>query len=213
MEFSGIDHSGRRVMGLLPAKGLATAVDAPKTFLWSVPDKWTLEQAATIPVAYATAFYSLVVRGKIRSGETVLIYSGSEAVGHAAISIALSLGCHVIATVGSASQRSYIQEEFPALGNSSFADSRDSQFLRTVLKQTDGKGVDVVLTSLTEDKHLSNPQLLCRHGRYLEIGQCDLAKKTTLGQSTHGFIIVIQKNVFSLSSFDFHPIFSSRLLA
>lgn len=40
MEFSGHDPTGKRVMGLLPAKGLATSVDADKRFLWDVPCDW-----------------------------------------------------------------------------------------------------------------------------------------------------------------------------
>lgn len=40
MEFSGRDLAGRRVMGLLPAKGLATVVDCDKKFLWEVPENW-----------------------------------------------------------------------------------------------------------------------------------------------------------------------------
>lgn len=40
MEFSGRDLAGRRVMGLLPAKGLATVVDCDKRFLWEVPENW-----------------------------------------------------------------------------------------------------------------------------------------------------------------------------
>lgn len=40
MEFSGRDPNGHRVMGLLPAKGLATCVDADKRFLWDVPSSW-----------------------------------------------------------------------------------------------------------------------------------------------------------------------------
>ena len=43
MEFSGRDPSGQRVMGLLPAKGLATCVDADQRFLWDVPSSWRLE--------------------------------------------------------------------------------------------------------------------------------------------------------------------------
>ncbi|KTF89225.1 hypothetical protein cypCar_00017226 [Cyprinus carpio] len=100
MEFSGRDPSGRRVMGLLPAKGLATCVDADKHFLWDVPSSWTLEQAASVPVVYATAYYSLVVRGRLRPGESVLIHSGSGGVGQAAIAIALSMRCRVFTTVG-----------------------------------------------------------------------------------------------------------------
>lgn len=53
-----------------------------------------------MPVVYATAYYALVVRGRMRRGETVLIHSGSGGVGQAAIAIALSLGCRVFTTVG-----------------------------------------------------------------------------------------------------------------
>lgn len=53
-----------------------------------------------MPVVYTTAYYSLVVRGRVQRGETVLIHSGSGGVGQAAISIALSLGCRVFTTVG-----------------------------------------------------------------------------------------------------------------
>lgn len=41
-------------MGMLTARGLATSVAADPTFLWEVPSKWSLEQAATIPVVYGT---------------------------------------------------------------------------------------------------------------------------------------------------------------
>lgn len=39
---------------MVAARGLATSVLADPGFLWEVPDKWTLEEAATIPVVYAT---------------------------------------------------------------------------------------------------------------------------------------------------------------
>lgn len=55
-----------------------------------------------MPVVYTTAYYALVVRGRIQRGETVLIHSGSGGVGQAAITIALSLGCRVFTTVGKA---------------------------------------------------------------------------------------------------------------
>lgn len=40
MEFSGRDPSGKRVMGLVPAEGLATSVLLPPDFLWDVPANW-----------------------------------------------------------------------------------------------------------------------------------------------------------------------------
>ncbi|XP_077184140.1 fatty acid synthase [Paroedura picta] len=183
MEFSGLDPKGKRVMGLLPAKGLATVVDSDKRFLWEVPQNWTLEEAASVPVVYATAYYALVVRGGMRKGESVLIHSGSGGVGQAAISIALSMGCHVFTTVGSKEKRDYLQARFPQLDANSFASSRNTTFEQHVLKVTNGTGVDLVLNSLAEEKLQASLRCLARHGRFLEIGKYDLSNNTPLGMA------------------------------
>ncbi|NXF89098.1 FAS synthase, partial [Eubucco bourcierii] len=196
MEFSGRDLSGRRVMGLLPAKGLATVVDCHKRFLWEVPKNWTLEEAATVPVVYATAYYALVVRGGIRKGESILVHSGSGGVGQAAIAIALSMGCRVFTTVGSTEKREYLQAKFPQLDASSFASSRSTAFEEHVLRVTNGKGVNMVLNSLAEEKLQASLRCLARHGRFLEIGKFDLSKNSQLGMalflknvSFHGILL------------------------
>ncbi|NXO90855.1 FAS synthase, partial [Certhia brachydactyla] len=183
MEFSGRDLAGRRVMGLLPAKGLATVVDCEKKFLWEVPENWTLEEAASVPVVYATAYYALVVRGGMRKGESVLIHSGSGGVGQAAIAIALSMGCRVFATVGSAEKRKYLQARFPQLDADSFSSSRDTTFEQHILRVTKGKGVNLVLNSLAEEKLQASLRCLARHGRFLEIGKFDLSNNSHLGMS------------------------------
>uniref|UniRef100_A0A8D2NDD8 Fatty acid synthase n=1 Tax=Zonotrichia albicollis TaxID=44394 RepID=A0A8D2NDD8_ZONAL len=183
MEFSGRDTAGRRVMGLLPAKGLATVVDCEKRFLWEVPENWTLEEAASVPVVYATAYYALVVRGGMKKGESVLIHSGSGGVGQAAIAIALSMGCRVFTTVGSAEKRKYLQARFPQLDANSFSSSRDTAFEQHILRVTNGKGVNLVLNSLAEEKLQASLRCLARHGRFLEIGKFDLSNNSQLGMS------------------------------
>ncbi|NXO39594.1 FAS synthase, partial [Locustella ochotensis] len=183
MEFSGRDLAGRRVMGLLPAKGLATVVDCEKRFLWEVPENWTLEEAASVPVVYATAYYALVVRGGMKKGESVLIHSGSGGVGQAAIAIALSMGCRVFATVGSTEKRKYLQARFPQLDANSFSSSRDTTFEQHILRVTNGKGVNLVLNSLAEEKLQASLRCLARHGRFLEIGKFDLSNNSPLGMS------------------------------
>ncbi|NXU74165.1 FAS synthase, partial [Oreotrochilus melanogaster] len=183
MEFSGRDMAGRRVMGLLPAKGLATVVDCEKKFLWEVPKNWTLEEAASVPVVYATAYYALVVRGRMKKGESVLVHSGSGGVGQAAIAIALSMGCRVFTTVGSTEKREYLQARFPQLDANSFASSRDTAFEQHVLRVTNGKGVNLVLNSLAEEKLQASLRCLARHGRFLEIGKFDLSNNSQLGMA------------------------------
>lgn len=184
LEFSGRDQKGQRVMGMVPAKGLATTLlmDDPE-FLWPIPDKWSMEEASTVPVVYSTAYYALVVRGELEPKESVLIHSGSGGVGQAAIAIALSMGCTVFTTVGSEEKKSYLKKVFPQLKDTNFANSRNTSFEQHILRQTGGRGVDVVLNSLSEEKLQASVRCLAQHGRFLEIGKYDLSQNNPLGMS------------------------------
>ncbi|XP_074648828.1 fatty acid synthase-like isoform X2 [Tubulanus polymorphus] len=214
MEFSGRDRSGKRIMGLLPAKGLATTVDVDEQFKWPVPDSWSLEEAATVPVVYTTVYYALVVRGRIRKGDRVLIHSGSGGVGQAAISVALHRGCEVFTTVGTQEKREYLKQRFPALKDDHISNSRNLSFEADILHQTKGKGVDVVLNSLAGDKLQASVRLMAKHGRFLEIGKYDLSNNTGLGMaiflkniSFHGILL---DALFEEGSHDWDEV--SRLL-
>ncbi|KAH8036444.1 hypothetical protein HPB51_000546 [Rhipicephalus microplus] len=142
LEFSGRDPKGRRVMGSVASQGMATAVNADPGFLWEVPESWSLEEASTVPVAYSTAYYALVVRGNMRRGESLLVHSGSGGVGQAAISIALSMGCMVFTTVGSKEKREFLRRRFPQLQDRNFANSRDLSFEDHILYETKGRAVN-----------------------------------------------------------------------
>ncbi|XP_075558241.1 fatty acid synthase 1 [Dermacentor variabilis] len=183
LEFSGRDPKGRRVMGSVAAQGMATAVAADPGFLWEVPESWSLEEASTVPVAYSTAYYALLVRGNLRPGESLLVHSGSGGVGQAAISIALTMGCTVFTTVGSKEKREFLKRRFPQLEDRNFANSRDLTFEEHILMETKGRGVDLVLNSLAEEKLQASVRCLATHGRFLEIGKFDLSKNSPLGMS------------------------------
>jgi hypothetical protein len=99
LEYSGRLADGTRVMGIASGQALATSVIASERHFWCVPDAWTLAQAATVPVAYCTAYYALCIRGRLRPHESILIHSGAGGVGQAAIAVALSMGCTVYTTV------------------------------------------------------------------------------------------------------------------
>jgi fatty acid synthase len=183
LEFAGKNTKGKRVMGLVAAKGLATTVLADPTFMWEVPSSWSLEEASTVPVCYATAYYALVVRGQMKPGESVLIHSGSGGVGQAAISIALSMNCKVFTTVGSTEKKELLKKIFPQLKEENFANSRDSSFEQHILEHTEGQGVNIVLNSLAEEKLQASVRCLSVHGRFLEIGKFDLSNNNPLGMS------------------------------
>lgn len=196
LEFSGRNTKGRRVMGMVAARGLATTVLADPGFMWEVPDKWTLEEAATIPVVYATSYYALFIRGGLRSGDTVLVHAGTGGVGQASIAIALHAGCKVFTTVGSQEKRDFLKKTFPQLTDRNIGNSRDTSFEQLVLTETNGRGVDLVLNSLSEEKLQASIRCLAKDGRFLEIGKFDLSNNTPLGMafflkntSFHGILL------------------------
>ncbi|CAH0393331.1 unnamed protein product [Bemisia tabaci] len=183
LEFAGRDSKGRRVMGMVPAQGLATTVVVDPTFLWEVPEKWSLEEASTIPVIYSTVYYAIVVRGRLKPGESILIHAGAGGIGQAAISVALHMGCTVYTTVGSVKKREYLKKTFPSLTDESFANSRNSSFEQHIRAETKGRGVDLVLNSLAGEMLLASVRCLAKDGRFCEIGKLDLSNNTPLGMS------------------------------
>jgi len=152
LEFSGrCRDTGERVMGMVPFKGIATSVLTHRDFVWSVPDAWSMEEAATVPVVYITAYYALLMRGQLKQNESVLIHSGAGGVGQAAINICQSMGCEVFVSVGTEEKRQFIQQQF-GIADDHIVNSRDTAFERHIKTLTKGRGVDVVLNSLTGDK-------------------------------------------------------------
>ena len=117
----------------------------------------------------------------MKRGEKVLIHAGTGGVGTAAIAIAYSYDCEVFTTVSSNEKREYLKRRFPRLNDEHIANSRDTTFEQQIRFVTKGKGVDIVLNSLAEDKLQASVRLLAQHGRFLEIGKFDLSQNNPLG--------------------------------
>ncbi|XP_055683221.1 fatty acid synthase-like [Lutzomyia longipalpis] len=190
IEFSGRDSKGKRIMAMVPSKSLATSCVVRKKVLWPVPDSWTLEEASTVPCVYSTVYYcisrynyALVMRGKMKKGETILIHAGSGGVGQAAISVALHAGLTVFTTVGSKEKREFLKKTFPQLTDRNIGNSRDCSFEEMIMRETKGRGVDLVLNSLADEKLQASVRCLALNGRFLEIGKFDLSNNSSLGMS------------------------------
>ncbi|XP_047538484.1 fatty acid synthase-like [Vanessa atalanta] len=182
-EVVGRTCNGTRVMGMVRNSGMANMVVADKALLWGIPDEWTFEEAASVPVAYGTVYYALVMIGQIQRGESILIHAGSGGVGQAAINVALRYGCEVFTTVGTPEKRAFIKRLFPQLKDNHIGNSRDTSFEDMVRKETNGKGVDLVLNSLADEKLQASIRCLGYRGRFLEIGKFDIGNNTPIGMS------------------------------
>ena len=142
-----------------------------------LPEGMPVEAAATVPVAFFTAWYAMVTLGNLRSGEWVLIHGGAGGVGLAAIQIARHLGLRVIATAGSAVKRSLLRAE----GVEHVLDSRSLTFAEEVRQLTGGRGVDAVLNALAGAAMERSLACLAPFGRFLELGKQDFYGNTAVG--------------------------------
>ncbi|GFR18245.1 fatty acid synthase [Trichonephila clavata] len=182
LEFSGReDGTGKRVCGFAPARAMATSILADPTYCFDVPDNWTLEEAATVPIVYATCYYALIMRGKLQKGESVLIHSGTGGIGIAAIAIAISMNCEIFTTVGNDEKREYLKQKFPEIKDENIGCSRNISFESMIMERTNGKGVDVILNSLADDKFTASIRCIAKNGRFLEIGKYDLSLDREIG--------------------------------
>ncbi|XP_072934221.1 fatty acid synthase [Epargyreus clarus] len=195
-EVVGRTINGTRVMGMVRNAGMANMVEGDKALIWSIPDEWTFEEAATVPVAYGTVYYAMIMVGQIQRGESILIHAGSGGVGQAAINVALHFGCEVFTTVGTAEKRAFIKKLFPQLKDSNIGNSRDTSFEDMIRRETKGKGVDLVLNSLSDEKLQASVRCLSYRGRFLEIGKFDISNNTSIGMyfllketSFHGIML------------------------
>lgn len=189
LEFAGYDHFGKRVAGMVGFRSLATHVVCTDSMSlkFQVPDWMSLRDAATLPVVYATSIMALIYRGQIRAGESILIHAGSGGVGQAAIRIASHYGLVIYTSVGSDEKRQFILDNFgpdselanPILAERIFS-SRDCNFEEEILRATGGRGVDLVLNSLADDKLQASVRCLADGGRFLEIGKYDMSMNARL---------------------------------
>ena len=158
------------------ASAFSTHVTVPALHAAKLPPNLSCEDAATIPVAFLTAYYSLVTLADLKKGEWVLIHGAAGGIGMAAIQIAQSLGARIIATAGSPAKRDLLR----ALGVHHVLDSRSIGFVDDVGEIT-GTGVDVVLNSLAGEAMERSIACLRAFGRFVELGKRDYVTNTHIG--------------------------------
>ena len=101
-----------------------------------------VRQAASVPVAFLTAYYGLRDLADVQRGEALLVHAAAGGVGMAAVQLARHWGLEVFATANSGKWDILRGMGFDEqhIGN-----SRTLQFEEQFLSATDGRGVDVVL--------------------------------------------------------------------
>ncbi|MFI6323677.1 type I polyketide synthase [Nonomuraea sp. NPDC050556] len=155
---------GDRVFGLLrDAFGPVATADART--LARMPDGWTFAMAATVPVAFLTAYLGLVDVTGLRRGERLVVHAAAGGVGMAAIQLARHLGAEVFCT---AHPRKWDVLRGLGIDDEHLASSRTLDFADAF------PAADVVLNSLAGEFIDASMRLLVPGGRFAEMGKTDL---------------------------------------
>ena len=165
-------HAGDAVVAITPGC-FATLAVAPEHRILAKAPSLSFETASAQSLVYLTADYCLTALARMRPGERVLIHAAAGGVGLAAVQLCRQAGVEIYATAGSDDKRAYLRQ----LGVEHVFSSRSTAFAEQISSLTQGRGVDVVLNSLTGALIDAGLSLLGPGGRFLEIGKTDIRQQ------------------------------------
>ena len=174
----GVDHlrPGDAVFGIA-RDAFSSHIVAPANGLFKKPASVSFEEAATLPVAVMTVYYSLHHLARLQKGERILIHGAAGGVGLAAVQYALWVGAEIFASAGSVEKREFLRR----IGAHHVVDSRSLAFADDIREITHGEGIDVVLNSVAGDAIHKGLSILRPYGRFVELGKRDFYANSKLG--------------------------------
>jgi NADPH:quinone reductase len=155
---------GDRVAAFCMLGGWAEVAVAPEFFAFKLPDQLDFAQGAGLVLNYHTAYFSLVTRGRLADGETVLVHGAAGGVGTASLQIARGLGARTIAVVSSEEKERVAREA------GAHEVLRSDGPWKDQAREVSGGGVDVVLDPVGGDRFTDSLRSLREGGRVIVVG-------------------------------------------
>ncbi len=121
-------------------------------------------EAASLSLVGGTAWEALVVRTALRVGESILVHGGAGGVGHVAIQLAKAIGARVYTTVRAANF-----DFARKMGADVMIDYEKEDYVEAIMRQTEGRGVDVVFDTIGGNTLSRSPDVLAQLGRVVSI--------------------------------------------
>ena len=144
----------------------AEFITAPPRQLLRIPDHVSFETAAASSLVCLTAWHSLITKGGLRAGESVLVIGAGGGVNTAAIQIAKVAGCTVY-VVGSNEQKLSAARD---LGADFCIDRSKEDWGKRIYQLTNKRGVDVIVDNVGAATMMTSFRAVRRGGRILTVG-------------------------------------------
>ncbi|KAK7441330.1 mycocerosic acid synthase [Colletotrichum acutatum] len=180
---------GDRVFGFTFNGAFSTYGRGAEGTLAKVPEDQSFAQAAVIPIVYTTAYACLYDIGELEKRmrrvqkPSLLIHAAAGGVGQAAIQLAKREGIEIFATVGSIEKRDFLEETYQIPRDHIFS-SRDLTFKDGIRRLTGGRGVDIVINSLSGDTLRATWELVAPFGCFAEIGLADIESRSRISMGS-----------------------------
>lgn len=130
-----------RLLGTVENGVSAEYVKVPYQNVYKLPEGLSFEEGASIGIVYTTMWHSIVTRGKIKQGDTILVHGGGSGVGMAGIQIAKLFNAKVITTVG----YDWKAEKAKEIGADFVINYNKEDFFEKVKEITNGNMCDIVV--------------------------------------------------------------------
>jgi NADPH2:quinone reductase len=158
---------GQDVVAVMFAGSHAELVSVPAGSVWPLPEGLSVEQAAAVPIEFATAHDCLFEFGHLQPGQTVLVQAGAGGVGLAAIQLAKAAGATVIATASSDDRL----ERLRAYGLDHPVNYATGDVVASVMSLTGGRGADLVVDPVGGSVLEGSVAALAYRGRISWVGR------------------------------------------
>lgn len=155
-----------RIVGEHTDGGFAEFVVVPAANLHRLPDHFPFEKAAALPVSYGTAWRALVSRARLRPGEDVLVIGASGGTASAAVQVARFAGARVFAVTSGPENAARVR----ALGADVVYDRLEDDWSAALHRDTEKRGVDVVVENVGAPTWEGSVRALARGGRLVTYG-------------------------------------------
>lgn len=157
---------GQRLVAYTGKGGYAEFALANVSEARPIPNGVDAATAAATPTVFLTAWFGLLIDGKLKSGEWLLVQAGSSGVGIAAIQIGKHLGAKVITTTSGVEKC----QRLGALGADIVIDYTTDDFVQEAMRSTGNRGVDVALEMIGGEVYTKSLATLAPGGRLFSIG-------------------------------------------
>lgn len=187
---------GQKVICLCRFGGYSDTVIARESQVFPLPEGWSFEEGAALPVNYLTAYQILFAMGGVREGDKVLIHSAGGGVGFASLDLCRIAKAEALGVASRAKHAAILEA-----GATHVFDSRSDDIVEKVKAATDGKGVQIALDPNGGRSWRRSLDCLAPGGRLAIFGIASAAGRTRLGRLAGAIRTLAETPLVALNPF------------